>query len=477
MFEPRYCSQIGSHNSVDGLATEEGSVIGLLPSDCSPSGACDECPQNLQRTQTLIAEVKSSVNGTGNELLSFFDIHKPDSNNPYKCGTMDIREGFQQYLAYYFAIQEADVGGLAVDTCGNPQRVRNHLFTILADGRLCDSTGNIRIDALPAYMTMGNENSLVATAILSPMTILTVSPSATAVELDDAEYFIRTVHTDQQVATGLMSIMDTLDWDHVAVVYTDNSYGLNALHSFVDHTVNGSNAVCIGTVKKVAVDATKGDMANIISEIDTMQTINVVVLFTTNSHTKMMLDAGSSVDKRGRFVFVGNDQWADSQWVVSDPSLADCAEGAITLREDLELSKDFIAFFTGLTVADHGTIPDDWFEEFWQHTFTCVLANATVKIQEYGDTCSSNSRLTEADINKSAYLSHTITATKMLAVENKNCKDGKCVYNKIVNSNDYDIKVNEDGNADIDFDILNYQINNSATTGHAYKQVKSELFL
>ena len=39
----------------------------------------------------------------------------------------------------------------------------------------------------------------------------------------------------------------------------------------------------------------------------------------------------------------------------------------------------FIAWMSRLTVADHGDIPDDWFEEFWQDTLKCRLENATGK--------------------------------------------------------------------------------------------------
>ncbi len=42
------------------------------------------------------------------------------------------------------------------------------------------------------------------------------------------------------------------------------------------------------------------------------------------------------------------------------------------------VDEGFKQWLNGLNVADHGEIPDDWFEEFWQHTLQCKLENSSV---------------------------------------------------------------------------------------------------
>lgn len=68
-----------------------------------------------------------------------------------------------------------------------------------------------------------------------------------------------------------------------------------------------------------------------------------------------------------------------------------------------------------LTLQDHGRIPDEWFEEFWQEQFKCHLSNSTVTLNKYDQACADNLRLSPENTNQSPYVIHTILATEMIA--------------------------------------------------------------
>ena len=51
------------------------------------------------------------------------------------------------------------------------------------------------------------------------------------------------------------------------------------------------------------------------------------------------------------------------------------------------VSKGFRHYVSTLTVGQHGNIPDDWFDEFWQRLHKCRLENATVVLTEVGSQC------------------------------------------------------------------------------------------
>ncbi len=42
------------------------------------------------------------------------------------------------------------------------------------------------------------------------------------------------------------------------------------------------------------------------------------------------------------------------------------------------MSRGFAQWVGSLNLVNHGDIPDDWFEEFWQHALQCKLENSSV---------------------------------------------------------------------------------------------------
>ena len=42
------------------------------------------------------------------------------------------------------------------------------------------------------------------------------------------------------------------------------------------------------------------------------------------------------------------------------------------------MSKGFNEWMGSLNLVNHDGIPDDWFEEFWQHSLRCKLENSSV---------------------------------------------------------------------------------------------------
>ena len=68
-----------------------------------------------------------------------------------------------------------------------------------------------------------------------------------------------------------------------------------------------------------------------------------------------------------------------------------------------------------LTVASHGNIPDDWFEEFWQRSHECRLGNATKVMSDYKRVCLSTDRLTRDIVQQSNYALPMIINVQVIA--------------------------------------------------------------
>ena len=76
----------------------------------------------------------------------------------------------------------------------------------------------------------------------------------------------------------------------------------------------------------------------------------------------------------GKLTFVGGEYFGSRQDVIE--GVEDTALGAITIKLNTPDVIGFMTWMKSLNVADHGDIPDDWFEEFWQRANACKLLSA-----------------------------------------------------------------------------------------------------
>ena len=87
-------------------------------------------------------------------LVAIFDIHMADDKGPEKCGLLDWASGFQHLLAFFYAIENVNknylyklsnslqLGGVAIDTCSNPSRIGQDIYSLLSGAGICGVGGS-----------------------------------------------------------------------------------------------------------------------------------------------------------------------------------------------------------------------------------------------------------------------------------------------------------------------------------------------
>ena len=386
-------------------------------SDCDQDGACLECP-NREHKATHLAEKPSP---SDNNFVAFFDVHKPDPNDPTRCGEMDIGAGMQNFLAYYYAMNqfndasgipdESKVGGMAIDTCGNSIRVIQDVFSLQSGSDPCGASGDISPSSVKGYVVMGSENAVEANKLLAPSGIPTISPSATTTQLNGASYFLRTVPPDDVQAEAMAAILRQQGWYYVGLVNSNDFHGRGGRDAFMQAA--NESKVCVAESLSLEPSAEVASASTVLEQIGSKKGVSVIVLFTTTEHARLLLEAADDLNIRGKYIFLASERWADQQGLVQ--GVEEYAAGSISLKVQSAISEGFMDWVKSLTVANHGDIPDDWFEEFWQYALQCKLENATVVQSQFTRACAAGDRLTDANIEQNSYVLHTIISTQILA--------------------------------------------------------------
>ena len=89
-------------------------------------------------------------------------------------------------------------------------------------------------------------------------------------------------------------------------------------------------------------------------------------------------------------ILQGNFYWILSESSVPDTTFSGDLEEILRGVFVVSVSghfEDYGSYISSLTPSDHGSIPKDWFDEFWQHYFKCRLSESDVPIKSYIRVC------------------------------------------------------------------------------------------
>lgn len=363
-------------------------------------------------------------------IVAFFDVHNAHPTDPYSCGTANMGRGFQNLLAFFYAINSVNnnanqypanlkLGGLAIDTCSSPIRIGQDIYSTLSGEGLCQSdSGAAQIIApstIISYLSEGSTNSILASQILSPLGYTMISPSGSAASLSNKmihSRFLRTVPPDNIQALVMIEVLERFGWDFATAVYSDNAYGNAAMQTLMESANSRNTTVCLGTVISMPMNATLANALIYIEELNKVAGARIVILFVNDQHIRLLLQAAKQRNLIRRFVWLGSDYWADSLAVVK--GLEDVASGAITIQFRSENVPSFRDYIKSLSLADHKGIPDDWFEEYYQTIHECRLITAKSPMI-FPSICNDDEVITDDMIPQDPYVLNTIIATFIIA--------------------------------------------------------------
>lgn len=499
--------QVGSYNDTHFLKIDARYDL-KWRSPCTGVASC-KCEFPVYKPSRYM--VKPSPNDLNVVYIS--DIHATDPNNPYGCGAINTGSSFQNLMAFFYAIQlindnqalklpaSLKLGGVALDTCSSPNRIGQDLYSLLSGEGICGAERSGQVvdpSSIISYLAKNSQNALAASSILSPLKILSMSQSATSVELSDKnfhDYFLRTVPPDDIQAIVMSQVIQRFGWDYVSSVYTDNAYGNAAINTLLRYTDSDSSRTCISQKIAMPVNATLSDATDVINTLNQRVGARVVILFVTQEHARLLLQAAKEQGLTYRFIWLGSDTWANSDYIVQDHE--DVAAGAITIQIRSETIERFRTFVKSLTFENRLGMPQDWFEELYQSLHQCRILNSII-IKPYTKFCTGNEKITDDMIPTDPYVLHTIISVFMMAQglsRIEECKstslsisaclslqankrdlifDGISggqwqVFPEELGDKSFTFKFTDDGYGDIGYNILNFK--RDVTTGN-YEYVK-----
>lgn len=498
-----YCIyfQVGSYNDTHYLKIDAAYDLDWV-SDCSNPGSCECVFPEYTPSRYMLKESPFDLN-----IVYISAIHKMDPTNPYGCGEISTGGDFQNLMAFFYAINSVNenvnlklpsslkLGGLALDTCSRPNRIGQDIFSLLSGEGICNSQDSSQIIApssIVSFLAKDSDNALATSGILSPLHYTTMSQSATSVELSNKvfhEYFLRSVPPDNIQAIVMAEVLQAFGWNFVSAVYTDNAYGRAAINTLLQRTSTVKPLTCMATILKMPTNSTIDDANDIIDKLRQQIGSRVVVLFVTSDHARLLLQATTEKSIQRRFIWLGSDTWANSQYVVQD--YEDAASGSLTIQIHSTVLNSLKDFIKTLSFKDHKGIPDDWFEEFYQNLHKCRILTSIVR-SKHTSICTGDEMISDDMIEQDSFSLHTIISVYMVAQglnSIQECREREItipaclsllenrkkqsIYNGIkgaqwnvlpgeLGSESFHFKFTDEGYGDIGYNILNYHRNQSS---------------
>ncbi|XP_064620109.1 uncharacterized protein LOC135483289 [Lineus longissimus] len=416
-------------------------------SNCSFEESCNMCPYKA-RKKSIYMQVPSTKDIN---MVGFFNIHEPGPSY-LNCGKLDINGGFQQMLAFFYALEKinagkvgsADVkiGGLAIDTCANVNRMRIDLYSYLSGNGICyyaKYTDLIKPETVVNYMTQGDTYSTAASQILGPKKITSISPMADSPALSDNNthpFFLRTIPPCTIEAKAIADILIKFKWDYFLAVYSDDACGKANIAAILSSVASSNGTLCMGKSLMVPKDATAAEAASIITTMAYQYKYGrALVMFTSESDTTLILNAAHGYSLINRFIFIAGRGWSNKLSV--HKNVERVARGAITLSIRNYGVSDFRTWTLGLNMTNQYKIPIDWFHQFWQDTHQCYITGSLVRAHQYKVPCSNTDVLTQSMIQDNPDVLQTIIATYITArgmsdlYRSPNCTVGACTNIKL----------------------------------------------
>lgn len=196
---------------------------------------------------------------------------------------------------------------------------------------------------------------------------------------------MRTVPPDDIQAVVISKVLKEFGWDYVSAVYTDNSYGNAAVNTLLKNSENTNHQTCVVQTISLPTEATLADARSVIDRLNQRVGAKVVILFVTAQHARLLLQATRDRALTHRFIWVGSDTWANSNFVVD--GLEDAAAGAITIQIRSEVVEGFRNYIKSLSFTNRLNLPRDWFDDLYQTLHQCRILNSDVQ-KDFNAICS-----------------------------------------------------------------------------------------
>nr|XP_042904453.1 uncharacterized protein LOC107446482 isoform X2 [Parasteatoda tepidariorum] len=356
-------------------------------------------------------------------------IHQP-GDNFFTCSRAVEETSFQNLMALSYALNKINanetilpqiqLGALVFDHCGRRQKAEEQIFSFIAsDGSLPYSEANLKSRAMIAAVTYDPQ----VADDLSPLFESALIPqiSTPAATLTDSPEWQRRRNprsaSDSNLNPEVRVLVDVLkkfNWRFVSLIHSDSESDRNIFWNFIQ--VSKEKKICISEGLVIKPDMDIVDIAALLlQELDTRQESKVIVLLLEEHQlVQKVLEAAKRTDLVEHFVWIGMESQKDGR------SVARILQGIdidyILIRPETYEVPGFLEYYTTFSLNKHESIPDLWFEEFWQHHFRCHLPQSISSLEKlFPLPCTGTESLSQKPLNLDTFVYHTVVAVTGVA--------------------------------------------------------------
>ncbi|XP_071496679.1 uncharacterized protein [Diadema antillarum] len=362
------------------VVDENGARISGPVVECT--GLCDECTK-IDKGSTATSATQADI-----WIGGFFDITEPEADQ-FTCSDTVNDYNIQLVEAFLFAIDQVNeddsiltnfkLGGIGFDTCGSAEKARREISNFV--GGSVEYRSGYFTTSISVAGIVGDQTSDVSIAIadtLNSFMVNQVSYGASSTELSDHEkypYFLRTVPSDTQQASAMVALIQRFDWSYVSVVYSDNAYGNDIYEIFRKQAQE--QGICIAMAISVMATGVV-DYTRIVNQLTVNPQSKVVILLTSDFHTKGVLDAAEELGVND-LQWIGGDTWGSREYVTEDAMTT--ARGALIVELPNPEIQAFYDYFIKLT--PYGNNRNPWWRQFIMDIFECQVSGLPTRFPNF----------------------------------------------------------------------------------------------
>lgn len=414
--------QIGTYSSSGAI--DVPSYTPDWDGSCTRREACSECPTIRNRGIRYAISGPPTLVTNALTVIGIFDVHN-QGTDAYRCGSLRM-DGFKQFNAFFYVMRELssafnlNIRAVAIDTCSNNLRVGQDIYNLLEGKGLCnsdfkDGDGLIRLNNIGGFITAGDENTREASRVLNPFKVAYISPSAPSIIFNNTDlypYLARTTAPKGQLLKGIAELMKEMGWSYVTAVSSSWRFDDGGYSQFL--SVSGGKT-CVRSSFNLPTNPTIDDGTEAVEQLRAAEGSNVVVLFTTQQDTLLILRAAEGLNVLDKFLWVFTDPEATSWAMPSDYYFK-----ALMLKPREGNVQGYVNYESEMTYSpnmNHNdkSIPKSWYEEFYQRHFKCRLSDSDVVVTEFTRECTKAERFSGAyNATQDRYTLSTVAATYAL---------------------------------------------------------------
>jgi len=409
---------------------------------------CLTCQKSSPRPQWYPSQYMQvqPVTKPGFSLVGLLPFHR-QGLKPLSCGAMHSSRVFQNLAAVAMTLDRLrsngtvptslQIGAVFFDTCGRVERAQQRLLSFVSDnstpiwsssiigaltldGETAQAVGNVLSEASIPQFTTAIDGYRNPSHVPSSSVHNNNNKDKTWHSLGGTQ-IMQTVPSPEDEVKAMFDVVHHLGWKHVVIFYDDSQAGASDKDLFLQHiqdqTENGnSHSICVGAQIRVNKFG-QGDTIDLHSLLEAvtadLPALSVAVLLLDNpaqvQHVLMVLE---DVRLASRFIVLANHAWGNHRDVLFEATTRRNLAGVLAVSMETYPVPGFNRFLANMTLENHSTIPDDWFEEYFQHQFECHLLGSKSIQRMYPKQCSGSEQFELKDIEQDPYVYHTVAAVE-----------------------------------------------------------------